>query len=37
MELVAGLRSSEVAENRGRPEEPIREWAVNVAVALKNR
>jgi hypothetical protein len=37
MELVAGLRSSEVAENRGDPGEPIRDRAVMVAVVLKNR
>ena len=37
MELVARLRFSEVAENQGRPVEPIRDRVIIVAVPLKDR
>ena len=37
MELHAGLRSSDFAESRGRPGEPIRNKAVILAAVLKDR
>jgi hypothetical protein len=37
MELLAGLRSSDFAESRERPGEPIRNQAVIIAARLKDR
>ena len=37
MELSAGLHSSDYAERRGRPGEPIRNRAVIVAAGIKDR
>ena len=37
MELLAGLRSSDYAENQGQPGEPRRNQAVILAAGLKDR